>query len=75
MRVPGEALQVIPGIIGTKIIEEQEWIECWDLAETKCPLQVDAGSLNGGFALDDFADLPGFPHAASPFCNSLCSKR
>jgi hypothetical protein len=66
MRMPREAFDVIPWIIGTKIVKKQEWIERRYLLESKCSLQVDAGSFDGGFALDDLPDLSILLHFVPP---------
>ena len=49
MRVPGEAGQIIRGILVAKIVEQQERIELAGLAEAEGALQLDAGALDGGF--------------------------
>src|SRR5271165_4642888 len=67
VRVPGEAGQIISGILVAKVVEEQERVEFLGLAEAKRALQLDAGSLDGGFGLVDFfhsSERHGEPPAA-----------
>ena len=56
VRVPGEALQVVVGVLRLEVIEQQERVELRDLVEPENPPQVDAGSLEGGLALPDLLD-------------------
>jgi hypothetical protein len=66
MRMPWETVDVMPWIVCTKIIEQQEWIERRYLPKSECPLQVDTGSFNGGLGLDDLPDLSVFLRFAPP---------
>ena len=60
--VPGEALQVIPRIVRTEIVEKQKRIELRPLVETEQPLQPDPRPFEDGFAFDDLSDFSGVSH-------------
>jgi hypothetical protein len=64
--MPGKTFEILFWIIGPKIIKEQKWIEHGNLAEPKCPLEVDACSFNRGFALQDLCYLSSLIHYYSP---------
>ncbi len=56
MRVPGEAGQVVGGILVAKVVEKQEGVELLGLAEAEGALELDAGPLDGGLGLVDYFD-------------------
>src|SRR6059036_2348625 len=69
MRVPGEALLVVVGVLGLEVIEQEEGIELRDFMEAEHPPQVDAGTLEGRLALPDLPDRAehvGLLHGGSP---------
>jgi hypothetical protein len=59
VRMPRKTLDIVLRVARPKIIEKQEWIERGDLAEAEGPFKVNTGSLDRGFALQDFPDFPG----------------
>src|SRR5262249_9058940 len=62
MRMPGEALCVVRGRIRSKIVEQKKRIVFLRLAHTDRPMQVNAGALDGGLALDDLPHSSRFHH-------------
>jgi hypothetical protein len=71
IRMPGESLRVISGIVLAKIIEEQKKVELRRLAETKGSVQVEASPLDGLFAFNGLADIS-FSCHLNPFCYTPC---
>jgi hypothetical protein len=66
MGMPGKALYVVLGIIGTEIVQKQKRVEKRHLAEAEHSLQVNAGSLNSWDALQDFPDFSYRRHLSVP---------
>src|SRR5262249_60804612 len=53
VRVPGEPLPVVVGVLGAEMVEQQERVELRDLVEAERASQVDARPLEGRLALPD----------------------
>jgi hypothetical protein len=64
MGVPGEPLEILPGIVRSKIVEKQKRIEHRDFAKGEPPLEVDTGAFDRRPALQDFRDLSSCRHGA-----------
>jgi len=62
VRVPGEAFQIMLGIIGTKIVQQKKGIEQWDMTVAEGALQVNARTFNYRFAFKDLMDFSGDFH-------------
>src|SRR5207245_9640677 len=56
VRVPGKSAPVVVGVVGAEGVQQEEGIELGDLGEAERALEVDAGPLNGRFALPDLVD-------------------
>src|SRR5262249_24945940 len=65
MRMPGKSCQIILGIIVAKVVQQQEGIEFFGLAETEGALQLDTGALDGGLGLNHLFDCT--ERHSSPF--------
>ena len=72
MRMPGKTFDVMCRIIGPEIIQEQEWIKNRNFAEPKCPFEVDTGSLDRGFALQNLCLSFLFQSLYSPYYEINC---
>ena len=53
VRMPGEAGEVVVGIVVAEIVQQQERIELLGLAEAEGAAQLHAGALHGRLGLDD----------------------
>jgi hypothetical protein len=51
--MPWESRPVVVRVVIAKIIQQQEWIEIFRLAESEGALQLDAGAFNSGLRLND----------------------
>jgi len=51
MRVPGEALEILVGMVRAEVVEQQEGIEQRGAAEAEGAAEMDAGPFQGGDAL------------------------
>ncbi len=60
VRMPGEALAIVGGIIGAKIVQEEKGVELGHLVVAEGPSQADPRPLQGGLALPDFVDFSDF---------------
>jgi hypothetical protein len=71
MGMPGKALYVVLGIIGTEIVQKQKRVEKRHLAVAENSLQVNAGSFNSRDALQDFPDFSCRRHLFVPPVDSF----
>jgi hypothetical protein len=62
VRVPWEPVHIGVGIIGTKIVEEQERIVLLRWTEANRPMEMDAGPFNSGTTLEHLAYTSGVWH-------------
>ena len=53
MRMPGEARQIVVGVVVAKIVEQEKWIKFVGLAEAKRPAQMHARAFDRRLRLDD----------------------
>src|SRR5262249_9105415 len=53
VRVPGEPLPVVVGVLGSEVVEQQERVELRNRVEAERASQVDARPLEGRLALPD----------------------
>src|SRR5580700_5183459 len=53
VRMPRESRTIVVRVVVAKIIQQQEWIEVFCLAEPEGALQFDARALNGRFRLNN----------------------
>jgi hypothetical protein len=53
MRMPRETGEIVAGPVIPEVIEEEEWICFFGIAETKCATQPDASTFNSGLRLHD----------------------
>jgi hypothetical protein len=58
VRVPGEALEIVLGMLVAKVVEEQEGIELAGFAEAESPLQANPSAFESGFGREDFFNWP-----------------
>ena len=63
VRMPGEPLHILVGIIGTEIVEEQERIILLRGTEADRTMEMDACPFDGGATLEHLAYTSGFWHA------------
>jgi hypothetical protein len=56
MGVPGKSCDVVFGILVPEVVEQEKWIEFLCFAKPKGALQLDAGSFDGGFGLENLFD-------------------
>src|ERR1700687_4364108 len=58
VRMPRETFQVVVGLVGTEVVEQQKGVINLWATEADRAVQVDAGTFDDGAALDDLADAP-----------------
>ena len=66
--MPGEAFQIIGGIVAAEIIQEEKRVKFRHLIIAKGPVEVDPGPFQGGFALPDFGDFSDGGHVRISGC-------
>ena len=47
VRVPGKSFEILLGLIGTEIVEEQEGVILVCIVKTKGPFEMDSGPFKG----------------------------
>ncbi len=67
VRMPGEPLEIVLRPVIAKIVQEQKGVELRHFAEAEDPLEMHPGPFEGGFGLQDLADISGGCHGGSPW--------
>jgi hypothetical protein len=64
--MPWKTFKEMLGVVGTKIIEHQKWIELRQFSKTEYSFKMNTGTLDDRLALEDLTDFSSFAHGNIP---------